>query len=180
MAFLSRIATLTFGVAISALPGCVEYGRPSLPVVPRVDLARYAGKWYEIASYPAPFQRGCTGTTAEYTLLENGRVKVVNRCFDGSLSGPERRIEGTARVVDRETGAKLAVTFFWPFEGPYWILMLDEDYQYAVVGEPARAYLWILSRTPTMDEATYESILAELPAFDYDPSRLNRTPQPAE
>jgi apolipoprotein D and lipocalin family protein len=140
-------------------------------------LQRYAGVWYEIASYPAPFQAGCTGTTAEYVLGDDGRVSVVNRCRDGRLDGPMRTVQGTARVVDPETNAKLKVSFFPPFEGDYWIIGLDEDYQWAVVGEPSRRYLWILSRSPTMDESVYQSIISGLPDQGYDPSRLARTEQ---
>ncbi len=161
---------------LALLVGCIS--GPPLATVESVDLQRYAGKWYEIASYPAPFQRDCTGTTAEYTLRDDGTVQVFNRCLKGDLTGPEDTIIGTARVVDAETNAKLAVNFGFFFEGPYWILMLDPDYQYAVVGEPTRSFLWILSRTPQMDGAVYEQILADLPALGYDPSRLNRTLQP--
>lgn len=154
---------------------------PPLAVVERVELERYVGTWYEIASYPAPFQAGCTGTTAEYTLLPDGRVQVVNRCYDGGLDGPLRSITGTARVADAETGAKLKVSFFWPFEGDYWIIDLDrENYQWAVVGEPGRRFLWILSRTPTLDDAIYDDIVSRLPDRDYDASRLERTPQRAD
>jgi apolipoprotein D and lipocalin family protein len=149
-----------------------------LNVVEQVDVQRYMGKWYEIARYPNFFQgTDCAGTTAEYTLLEDGRVQVVNRCFEGGLNGPEQTIEGTARVVDTETNAKLKVNFFGPFEGNYWIIDLGEDYQWAVVGDPTRTFLWILSRTPTMDETTYNDILSRLPDKLYDPSRLLPTVQ---
>ena len=162
-----------------ALSGCaILY--PPLDVVDDVDLARYAGKWYEIASYPTPFQAGCTATTAEYTLRDDGRVMVVNTCRGGSLDGPVRRIQGSARVADASTNAKLKVSFFPPFEGDYWIIELGEDYEYAVVGVPNRAFLWILSRTPTLDEAVYQSILERLPEKEYDPALLVRTLQPTE
>ncbi len=161
------------------LAGCAAL-YPPLDVVDEVDLSRYAGTWYEIASYPAIFQAGCTATTAEYTLRDDGRVTVVNTCREGSLDGPVQRIEGSARVADSTTNAKLKVTFFPPFEGDYWIIELGEDYEYAVVGVPNRAFLWILSRTPTLDEAIYQGILDRLPARDYDADRLVRTLQPAE
>ncbi|NLX21793.1 MAG: lipocalin family protein [Phycisphaerae bacterium] len=162
-----------------ALSGCAIF-YPPLDVVDDVDLARYAGKWYEIASYPTPFQAGCTATTAEYTLRDDGRVMVVNTCRGGSLDGPVRRIQGSARVADASTNAKLKVSFFPPFEGDYWIIELGEDYEYAVVGVPNRAFLWILSRTPTLDEAVYQSILERLPEKEYDPALLVRTLQPTE
>ena len=134
-----------------------------LTVVDTVNLNRYLGKWYEIASYPAWFQKGCTGSTAEYSLLPDGRIQVVNRCHKGSREGPLKESKGKAEVVDTTPNAKLKVWFFWPFKGNYWIIDLNPDYQWAVLGEPSRKYLWILSRTPTMDEAVYQGILGRLP-----------------
>lgn len=175
---MRKLTVITPGLLVGL--GCTSMLFPPLDVVPSVDVQRYAGKWYEIASYPTPFQRGCTGTTAEYSLRDDGRVRVVNRCFQGSLEGPEQSIEGSARIVDAETNAKLKVSFFGPFEGDYWIIELDEDYQWAVVSEPSRSTLWILSRTPTLNDETYDMILGRLIDRGYDVTRLNRTPQPAE
>jgi apolipoprotein D and lipocalin family protein len=154
--------------------------KPPLTVVDRVDLERYLGKWYEIASYPAWFQKGCTGSTAEYSLLPEGKIRVINRCRKDSLDGPLKESKGKAEVADTATNAKLKVWFFWPFKGNYWIIELDDDYQWAVVGEPSREYLWILSRIPLMEEAVYQGILERLPQKGYDPDRLQRTPQPAK
>ena len=151
---------------------------PPLEVVPSVDLDRYLGRWYEIASYPAWFQKNCTATTADYSLREDGLIKVVNSCRKGSLEGKLKQATGRARVVDGSNNAKLKVSFFWPFWGDYWIIDLDPDYQWAVVGVPGRKYLWILSRTPQMDEAVYDEIISRLEAQRYDPARLIRTPQP--
>lgn len=152
---------------------------PPLEVVTSVDLDRYLGRWYEIASYPAWFQKECTATTADYSLREDGFIKVVNSCRKSSLDGKLKQAKGRAKVVDTTTNAKLKVSFFWPFWGPYWIIDLDPDYQWAVVGTPNRKYLWILSRTPQMDEAVYEEILSRLQAQRFDPARLNRTLQPS-
>lgn len=165
------------GGMLVGLLGCSPVQTDPLEVVDFVDIPRYMGTWYEIASYPASFQAGCVGTTAEYTLREDGKVTVVNRCYDESFEGPVREVEGVARVVDEQTNAKLKVSFFWPFEGDYWIIDLDTDYQWAVVGEPSRQYLWILSRTPKLDEPTYQAILAALPERGYDPAKLQVTPQ---
>ena len=148
-----------------------------LVTVPSVDLNRYLGKWYEIASYPAWFQKGCTGSTADYALLPDGRIRVINRCFKKSLDGPLKESKGKAEVVDTTNNAKLKVWFFWPFKGDYWIIDLDTDYQWAVVGMPSRKYLWILSRTPAMDDAVYQGILERLVDQGYDPAKLNLTPQ---
>lgn len=151
---------------------------PPLDTVAHVDLARYSGAWFEIASFPQRFQAGCVASRAEYTPRPDGTIAVVNRCRDRTLDGPERSVTGIARVVDPATNAKLAVTFFWPFRGAYWIVDLDPDYRFAAVGHPSRDYLWILARTPTLDAATYDGILARLRRQGYDTSRLRRTPQP--
>lgn len=151
---------------------------PALETVASVDLARYAGTWYEIASFPQWFQRGCTATTATYTLRPDGLIDVVNRCRKGSPEGPVASAHGRARVADPETNAKLEVSFFRPFWGDYWIIDLGEDYEYAVVGHPGRDYLWILSRTPSMPDDAYHAIVRRLAARGYDASRLVRTAQP--
>ncbi len=166
------LMSLVLGLARSAVAA-----EPPLETVPRVDLARYAGTWYEIASYPQRFQKGCTATTATYTLRPDGTVEVVNRCARDSLNGRVTVARGKARVVDKHTNARLKVSFFWPFWGDYWIIDLGRDYEYAVVGHPSRTYLWILSRTPTMDAAVYGGILERLRAQGYDTSRLVRTLQ---
>lgn len=126
-----------------------------LNTVDNVDLRRYTGKWYEIARYPNRFQRNCqSDTTAIYTLRDDGKVQVVNACRE--KNGNLTIARGTAKVVDKKTNAKLKVTFLWPFYGDYWVIGLSPDYRYAIVGEPSRKYLSILSRTPSMEEATYQ------------------------
>ena len=165
-------------VLLSMLVGCGMWGMAATPLatVESVDLERYQGVWYEIARYPNWFERDCVGTTAKYTLLPDGRVEVVNTCFNRSLDGPKRNIQGSARSVD-PGNAKLKVSFFGPFEGDYWILDLGEDYECAVVGEPTRSFFWILSRTPTLDEETLDRIIEMMPEWGYAPSRLYYVPQ---
>jgi apolipoprotein D and lipocalin family protein len=148
---------------------------PELQTVPRVDLGRYVGTWHEIANFPQSFQRGCTATSATYTLRGDGQIDVVNRCRKGSPGGPEKVARGLARAVDRSSNAKLEVSFFRPFWGDYWIVDLGADYEYAVVGHPGRDYLWILSRTPTMEAEVYEAIVRRLAAQGYETNRLVRT-----
>jgi apolipoprotein D and lipocalin family protein len=160
-----------------ALLGCHGPVAP-LYVVEEVDLARYAGRWYEIASIPQRFQAGCVATTATYTPLGDGRLQVVNECRDGSFDAPMRRAEGVAWLADPDRGSgRLKVQFFWPFRGDYWILALDPEYRFVVVGHPSRDYLWILARTPTLDPARYSMLLAHVEAQGFDATRLVRTPQ---
>ena len=117
------------------------------------------------------------GDQLQIDVRDDGRIDVLNRCRKHTLDGPEDVSHGQARVVDRATNAKLEVSFFRPFWGPYWIIVLDPDYQYAVVGHPSRDYLWILSRTPQMAEALYAELVAKVRAMGYDDTRLRRTVQ---
>ena len=180
--FMKRVVGLVSGLAMSA--GCAtstteRLHLPPLQTVAHVDLSRYVGTWHEIANFPQSFQRGCTATTATYTLRADGDIDVLNRCRKGSLVGKEKSALGRAHVVDRATNAKLEVSFFRPFWGDYWIIDLADDYSYAVVGHPGRDYLWILARAPTMAEATFQGIVARLQAGGYQTSRLVRTLQGA-
>ncbi len=140
--------------------------------VESVDLERYLGRWYEIARYPMWFQRKCAASMAEYSRREDGLIKVVNTCT--RIGDPERtqQVTGRARVADPATNARLEVSFFGPFWADYWILDLDPDYRWAVVGEGRRRYLWILSRTPELPRAELDGILARLREAGYDPERL--------
>ena len=173
--FLLATVILTVGACASTTTERLKL--PPLTVVEKVDIARYMGTWYEIASFPQSFQEGCTGTTANYTLRDDGEVDVVNRCNKGSLDGEEDSAEGRARVTDPSTNAKLEVSFFRPFWGEYWIIDLGAEYEYAVVGHPGRDYLWILSRTPTMDPTVYEEIEKRLLSKHYQVKRLQKTLQ---
>mgnify|MGYP002395963983 CR=1 FL=1 len=146
-----------------------------LETVENVDIDKYMGKWYEIATIPQKFQKGCHCTTAEYNLTKEGFVKVVNSCRKDSVNGPISRIEGKAFKTNDP--AKLKVQFFWPFKGKYWIIDLADDYSYAVVGHPNRKYLWILSRKPVMDNDIYNSILESLKKQDYNINLLVKTDQ---
>ena len=147
-----------------------------------VDLERYAGLWYEIARYDTSFDEDAVAVTAEYTLNDDGTVKVLNRGRVGSLAGAPTSIEGTARVVDTRTNSKLAVRFKRPeienFEFAYWIIELGADYDYAVVTNPTRSVLYILSRKPTMDEQFYNDLVASLARRGFDPEKIQLTPQP--
>ena len=170
------VTTLSLLFMSACLSSCRE-ARSPLQVVPAVDLRRYVGEWYEIARFPNRFQEDCVGSRAAYTLRDDGKIAVLNQCYEGSFTGKLRTAKGTARVNDKNTNAKLRVSFFWPFSGDYWIIDLGKDYEYAVVGHPDRTYLWILSRTKKMDETLYHDILGRLTAQGYDTTKLIRTVQ---
>lgn len=149
----------------------------SLKTVPHVDIERYMGEWFEIASFPQWFSRNCYNTTANYSLRSDGRVDVLNKCHKGSPTGKIADAKGIARVVNTQTNAELKVSFFWPFSGKYWIIDLGDNYEYAVVSAPSRDTLWILSRSPQMDQGTLDGILERLKnvhKFDLSPLKYTR------
>jgi apolipoprotein D and lipocalin family protein len=150
-----------------------------LRTVERLDLERYLGTWYEIASFPSWFQRNCVATQATYSRTDDGRIRVENACRDKTLSGAWNGIEGIAWPAEPGNLMRLKVQFFWPLRGDYWVLALDPDYRWALVGHPNREYLWVLSRTRAIEEPCYAEIVALAQAQGYDVTRLRRTPQPA-
>jgi apolipoprotein D and lipocalin family protein len=155
---------------------------PPLAVAPDIDLARYTGVWYEIARLPNRFQRQCVdNVTATYQLRDDGRLSVVNACR--LIDGDMERAEGVARIASAEgPNTRLEVRFapawlgwlplVW---GDYWIIELAPDYSYSVVGTPSRKYLWILARSPRMDESIYSAILARAAGKGFDTSRVQLT-----
>lgn len=138
--------------------------------VNRLDLKRFMGEWYEIARYEHRFERGMTHVTATYTLLPDGKIRVVNR---GLKDGEPKEIVGKVKQPDptRYPG-RLEVSFFLWFYSDYYILELDPDYRYAVIGSSSDKYLWILSRTPQMDQPLLENMVAGIARRGYDVSRL--------
>ena len=167
---------VSFGMLFAMLSP-VNGARP-LETVTHVELDRYLGKWYEIARYEAPFQQGCVASQATYSMLPDSTIEVLNECRDKSFDGKVRKAKGKAWVVDSVSNAKLKVQFFWPFSGDYWIIDLGKDYEYSVVSEPKRKFLWILSRTPHMDPQVYGAILSNLSHWGFDLSKVKLTPQP--
>jgi apolipoprotein D and lipocalin family protein len=149
-----------------------------LEVVPYLELSRYLGTWYEIARYSHSFQENCYASQANYTMRKDGHIQVINRCWIGGFDGELNEAEGKAWVVDKVTNAKLKVQFFWPFSGHYWVIDLDPEYRYAVVGHPSREYLWILNRSQEMDPLLYEKLLRKIELQGYDTKKLIVTPQP--
>ena len=137
-------------------------------VVANVDLNRYKGMWYEIARLPNFFERKLKCTSACYTLRGDGKIKVVNK--GNYITEPQKTssIKGVAWVPDANSPAKLKVQFFWPFSGDYWIMYLDKDYRYVLIGDPSLKYLWILCREKKMDEPTYSMLLQKAVDNGYD------------
>ncbi|KAL4319873.1 hypothetical protein GQ457_18G002750 [Hibiscus cannabinus] len=155
-----------------------------MEVVKGLDLERYMGRWYEIASFPSFFQpKNGQDTRATYTLNQDGTVHVVNETY---TDGKKVSIEGTAYKANPNSDeAKLKVKFYLPpflpiipVTGDYWVLYIDEDYQYVLVGGgPSKKYLWVLCRQTQLDDETYNFLMEKAKEFGYDVSKLHKTPQ---
>lgn len=177
-----RLILAAAGAAL-LLGGCAAFGSKH-PVgnraVPQpaksVELQRYLGRWYELARYEQGFQKDCDGVTADYSLREDGKIRVVNRCR--KPDGKEKDATGRAKIVEGSGNAKLRVSFFGPFYGDYWVLDRAEDYSWAVVGEPSGRYLWLLSREAAPGEARVEELIGRARSLGYDTALLRRTKQP--
>jgi apolipoprotein D and lipocalin family protein len=173
MARTGRAAALIAALACTS----VACGSEPLDVAPNVDLSRFQGKWYEIARLPRTTQTDCHGTTAFYTQGSDGALSFVNQCNVGSQTGPLNTVSMSAKVSDPAVPAKLALDV-GGYTGDYWILEVGSNYEYAVVGHPSRLYLWILSRTSTLDTDTLQGILTRAQNNHFDTTQIQYTPQP--
>lgn len=149
-------------------------------VVKELEIEKYLGKWYEISRYDHSFERGLVGVTAFYSLRDDGKIKVVNSGYKNTLNGEKSEAVGKAKIPNPNVPSKLKVSFFWIFYGDYFVLELDKDYQWAVIGSSSDNYLWILSRTPQMDEKIYKSLLENLVKRGYDVTKLIEVEQKKE
>ncbi|MDX2414634.1 MAG: lipocalin family protein [Bacteroidales bacterium] len=151
-----------------------------LTVVKELDLQKYLGTWYEIARYNHRFERGLVGVTANYSIREDGKIKVVNSGYKKNLDGKFSQATGKAYLPnpDLEPG-KLKVSFFWNFYGDYFVLDLEENYQWAIIGSSSDKYLWILSRTPQLEPGLYDELLNRIKMRGYDVSKLIKVEQKA-
>lgn len=167
-----KLKPITF--YLSLLFAMTSFAAPPT-TVKHVDLKRYMGKWYEIASFPNWFQRHCNCTTATYTL-KGDEVQVLNQCYKGEAL-EHSKATGKAWTVTDQSNAKLKVQFFWPFRGDYWILYLDPGYQDVIIGDPDRKYLWILSRQRQINVQLYHKLVKIAQQKGYDTRKLVQTRQ---
>jgi len=178
LVLLMAVCTFSAGNLRAEDAGSITH---DLQVVEHVDLSRYLGTWYEVASIPVWFQKECAGgTTATYSLDKDGKISVLNQCC--TSEGKNKAAHGKAWVVDKNTNAKLKVSFFslfgfWLFAGDYWIIDLGPGYEYAVIGHPGRSIGWILSRTPVLPEEVLRGIGERLTQKGYNFSQFKKTNQ---
>lgn len=163
---MKKILSLVFFIFLFV--GCsTKYEH--LNTVEKVNLDRYQGTWYEVARFEHFFEKGCKNVTATYEINKE-EVKVVNRCTMIE-DNKKKEASGVAYAKD-ESNSKLKVSFFRPFYGDYWIIDLDENYTYALVGSPSRKYLWILSRNKTINEATKSKLLKKASSENFDTNKF--------
>jgi lipocalin len=146
--------------------------------VKELDLNRYLGTWYEIARFPHSFEKGLVGVTANYSLRTDGKIRVINKGYENSLNGKLSVAEGKAKISDKADTGKLKVSFFWIFYADYYVLELDAEYKYVMIGSSSPKYFWILSRTPQMDESTYNMLLDKARTRGYNLDKLEKVQQP--
>jgi apolipoprotein D and lipocalin family protein len=168
---LAASAALASAAAITWI---VKSRNEPLETVSYVDLHQYLGKWYEIARFPNSFEKDCFCSTAEYSMNEDGSIKVLNSCIK---NGNLEIAEGRANIIDKRHRSKLKVEFGSIFTGQYWIIALAPDYSYAMVGHPNRKYLWILNRKPEMDTQIYNFLQVQAAGKGFDIRNLEKTGQ---
>ena len=174
----SKVPSLAIAVSLLAslaIGACSK--DPPLDTVSNVDLKRYQGKWFEIAKLPRATQTDCYGTVGMYTLTGAQTINLAHQCNVGSFTGPAHLSQANGQVTDPSVASKLSVDFGGGYYGDYWIIDLGANYEYAVVGHPTRQYLWILSRTSTLDPTTLAGILKRAQDKGFDTSQLKYTPQ---
>lgn len=173
-----RMGLLMSLIAVLSVPAGFAESLPPLSLVPQLDPQRYVGRWYEIARYQQIFEKDLVGVTAEYALRPDGQISVRNSGFKKTLDGNLSIAKALAWIPDKSKPSALKVQFFWPFAADYLVFGLDEvDYQWALVGDNSRQYLWFLSRTPTIDPALFEKMKTMAESQGYDLANLVIVPQ---
>ena len=168
---MTHNATVLIVISAALFMGCTGVPKGLAPVS-GFDGDRYLGKWYEIARLDHSFERDLSNVSAEYTKQDSGYITVVNRGYS-EKAGEWKQVEGKARFIEEETVGSLKVSFFGPFYGGYHVIALDkENYWFALVTGPNRSYLWILARTPKMDEELYSDLVGRASELGFDTTAL--------
>jgi apolipoprotein D and lipocalin family protein len=176
---ISRLIAIVAG--IFSLSACASFsggpvGNTAVPQPAKaVNIDQYIGRWYEMARYEAPFQKGCEAVTADYSINPNGSIKVLNSCRKDAVDGKLKTAKGKAKIVEGSQNAKLRVSFFGPFYGDYWVLDHADDYSWAIVGEPKGQFLWMLTRRAKPSDAQRDLIEQRVRDMGYDWSLVRIT-----
>ena len=159
--------------------GCGSYAGEMAPVKPvaAVDLPRFMGKWYVIASVPTHFEKSAYNAVETYALQQDGNVNTIFRFRDGAFDTPVKTIHSTGYVKDDTGNAVWGVQVFWPIKAQYIVAYLKEDYSQTIVARDARDYAWIMARTPTISQRDYDALLLRVIDFGYRRDRIRKVPQ---
>lgn len=181
MKLRTSLLLITASLAMTACQSHSPVGNTSVPEPAKsVDPQKYVGRWYEIARYEQGFQKDCEAVTADYTLNKDGTIDVLNTCHQDAVDGKVRTADAVAKIVDKETNAKLKVSFFRPFYGDYWVMDHADDYSWSIVGEPSGRYLWLLFRTPQPASKDIAHVKSLAQKMGYNLTMLRDTKQPAK
>ena len=170
-----RVATVV--VILLILAGCQTLSKPPIKTVAYVDLARFMGDWYVIASIPTFLEQGAHNAVESYRLNEDGSIATTFTFRDGGFDGAVKRYQPTGFVTDTRSNAVWGMQFIWPIKADYRIIYLNDDYTQTVIGREHRDYVWIMARTPTIPDDDYVRIVRLLANEGYDVSQLQRVPQ---
>jgi len=165
-------------VSILGLCACSTVPKqPPLETVKRVDLKKFMGPWYVIGTIPWAVEKNNVGTMDIYKLREDGKIDIRYVFHKKSLDAPRQEWKAVARVVNHQSNAEWAVRFIWPFEAPYLVIGLSDDYGQCIIGHPSRDLVWIMSRKPTMSDKEFNAAVRDLGRQGYDTRRIVRVPQ---
>ena len=159
--------------------GCVSTSEKTVPLktVDHVDLPRFMGAWYVIGTIPWIVEKGNVGTMDIYRMRADGRIDITYAFHKKELSAKRQEMHALGTVVDTKSNARWGVQFIWPFQAPYLVINLAQDYSTTIIGYPSRDLIWIMARTPTLSESTYQSLLQNAADQGYDTNRIFKVPQ---
>jgi len=163
--------------ALVFLAGCQSAPRPPLATVPKVELERFMGDWYVIASIPTFIEKGAHNAVESYRLAADGTIETTFTFRAGAFDGPPKRYTPRGFVIDRESNAVWGMQFIWPIKADYRIIYVAADYSQTVIGREARDYVWIMARTPEIPAADYARLVERIALQGYDTSRIRKVPQ---
>jgi apolipoprotein D and lipocalin family protein len=173
----TRLAAITM-LTLLSLSGCATTAsKHPLKTVDHVDLGRFMGDWYVIGTIPWFVEKNNVGTMDIYRMRPDGRIDITYAFHKKELSAPRKEMHAVGTILDRQSNARWGVQFLWPFQAPYLVIDLAQDYSTTIIGYPSRDLIWIMARTPTLSEVTYQSLLEKAADQGYDIRRIVKVPQ---
>lgn len=155
---------------------CTHKHTTPVPLAENVDLERFMGKWYVIANIPTFIEKGAHNAIESYAMNDDGSINTTFTFYAGGFDGKRKTYNPTG-YVSEESNSLWGMQFIWPIKAEYIIAHLSDNYQYTIIARNARDYIWIMARTPEIDDETYSSLLNISTEMGYDPKRIQRVPQ---